>query len=73
MSSSGGTLKPDIRHIIGRPEMGMCSAVKLALEYSQKMGATRQHKSSFLLNKRRLNLSGESVSMLLFLKDNIEL
>ena len=27
----------------------------------------------FLLNKRRLSLSGESVSMQLFLKDNIEL
>ena len=27
----------------------------------------------FLLNKRRLSLSGENVSMHLFLKDNIEL
>ena len=27
----------------------------------------------FLLNKRRLSLSGESVSMQLFLKDNLEL
>ena len=27
----------------------------------------------FLLNKRRLSLSGESVTMQLFLKDNLEL
>ena len=73
MSSSGGILKPDIRHIIGRPEIGMCLAVKISTRVLAKMGATRQHKSSFLPNKRRLNLSRESVSMLLFLKDNIEL
>ena len=35
--------------------------------------SSRESCMGFLLNKRRLSLSGESVSMQLFLKDNLEL
>ena len=39
MSSSGGTLKPDICHIIVRPEIGMCSAVKISTRVLAKNGS----------------------------------
>ena len=40
--ASGGTLKKDNYTIIGKPEIGTCSAVKIILEYSKKIGATEQ-------------------------------
>ena len=51
-------------------------AFKYSLEEEHKPQAPRQSVFSwmgFLLNKRRLSLSGESVTMQLFLQDNLEL
>ena len=45
MTSSCGTLKQDNCHIISRPKISTRSALKIVLEYSQKMGATLQHRS----------------------------
>ena len=46
---------------------------EIPLRAGHKHSSRESFQWAFLLNKRRLSLSGESVSMQLFLKDNLEL